>query len=179
MTSKVRERDVERWQYPAAVAVATLDNGISVVTIRGIVTPDTAASILADNADWLARSGAMAQIANYEGAAMAIDAPALLAHAAGIAELNPALVVPTALLVDGDQLEMWHLYCSLMAYRAMARAPFVRFGSALKWAADQGAIRAAQQPRGGSGPAAPDKADPLAGPLELHQSLAPAPLKRD
>ncbi len=169
---------MERWQYPTAIAVATLDSGISVVTITGVVTPDVAASILADNAAWLARSGAVAQVANYEGAAMAIDAPALLAHAAGIAAFNPALVVPTALQVHADQMELWHLYCSLMAYRGMARAPFERMEPALKWAADQGSARAALQLHAGSGPAALGTEPLSPAQPELSRSLGPAASRR-
>jgi hypothetical protein len=126
------------WRYSTATAVSTLSNGVGHTQIAGVVTPDVAAQVLADNAAWLARSGAMGQVADYSRAVLAIDSMNLLRTAATAARYESALDTPTALVVgSSDQFKLIEDYAGLMARRGAVRAPFLSQDEALRWAARQ------------------------------------------
>lgn len=126
------------WRYATATATSTLSNGVGHTQISGIVTPEVAAQLLRDNATWLARSGAMGQVADYSRAVFAIDSMSLLRTAAMAARFEAALDTPTALVVGStDQFELIADYASLMARRGAVRAPFQSTDEALRWAARQ------------------------------------------
>jgi hypothetical protein len=128
------------WSYKMARAVASMEGGISRCVITGVVTPDVAAAILRDNAQWLAETGAIGQVADYVGAAMCIDAMTLHKHAANAAAEYSALSIPTALLVQNDSLEAFDTYAELMAQRGICRGVFASAQKAEQWAAAQAAV---------------------------------------
>ena len=126
------------WRYPTATAQAYLDNDISIITISGVVTPSVASRILADNAEWLASSGALAQVASYQGSVIAITPDALLSSA--LEFVDHGLSAPTALLVTPDQHGVVDHYCSLMAMQGICRAPALNWDRALSWAQRQARV---------------------------------------
>lgn len=161
---------MQRWVYKLATATARMEGGLSVVTITGVVTNETAALILQDNAQWLGRSGALAQIACYRGACLAIDPQALLSSASAVLSVNPTLETPTALLIS-ESRSVWDTYCTLMASQGIARAPFGAFDAGLSWAAGQAVVLA--EMRRGSGRAACGTAPPSPGLAAAGRSRAP------
>ena len=167
---------MQRWLYKLATATARMEGSLSVVTITGVVTTETAALILHDNALWLGRSGALAQVACYRGACLAIDPQALLSRASAVLSVNPTLETPTALLIS-ESRAMWDTYCTLMASQGIARAPFADFDAGLSWAAAQAIVLA--EMRRGSGLAACGTALPSPGPAAADRSRAPTSTRRD
>ena len=128
----------EVWRYPTATAHAHIDNGLSIVTIKGVVTPATAAQILADNARWLTVSDALAQVASYQDSVIAISPDELALSAFQLADVG--LSAPTALLVAPSQHAAVDRYCSLMATQGICRAPALQWEQALAWAQRQAVV---------------------------------------
>lgn len=145
------------WSYSTAAASASIENGLSVVRITGLVTPQVAGLILADNALWLRDTGAPGQVAIYEHALTAITADELLGSALKTIGVSPELDGPTALVVNREQTELFSAYSTLMSQRGICRAPFLSLAHATTWAARKAAAFA-PLPRfpspGGSHPAA-------------------------
>lgn len=154
------------WNYSTATAHAGIFDGISVVTISGVVTPSVASRVLADNAKWLREAGTLAQVASYQYANLSIGADALLASA--IEHTASGLDVPTALLVMHDQYHLFSAYSSLMARHGVCRAPILQWEPALLWAREQAAVMA--QMRYGFRPSAARTTDPSLPRPGSHQS---------
>ena len=123
-----------RWDYRSATAAASLDAGLSVITIRGVVTPRVVQMILEDNALWLAATGAAGQVADYREAALAVTADEMLGSAMSAHDVDAALASPTALLVNAQHQPMFCQYASLMARQGICRAPFLDVERAAQWA---------------------------------------------
>lgn len=128
-----------RWRYASAVAYASLDQRISHVAVTGIVTPTIAAQILRDNAAWLRRSGALAQVASYENAVLALNSEELLSSA--LRATPDGLDVPTSLHIAPHQYSLISAYSTLMAQHGIGRMPATSYGLALDWAQRQALVR--------------------------------------
>lgn len=166
-----------RWSYATASASGAIERGVCVVRITGVVTPEVGRAIMLDNAQWLRECGAHGQVADYSQAAMAIDSDALLGALVRAHGASTAADTPTGLLVRGEQLALFDSYAGLAARHGIMRAPFIRFESAIGWAAAQApavaALRAAAG-RAGSHPAAPHTAASSPGRQEPHRTPAQA-----
>lgn len=128
------------WKYGAAQVRSTIDCGVSITKVCGLLLPDTFGQLLADNARWLDDSGALGQVARYDHAAVATTQDELMRRAAQVVLADPALEVPTALVVAPDALAMWRAYADFMCQRGVLRVAFVDLQAALDWAQQEAAV---------------------------------------
>lgn len=120
------------------------DQGIASIHIDGLVTDKSSSELLgACHVDLdLLRPAAM--VAAYDSAQMGVTAHTLLSSARRAMPDGSLLRIPTALVVNPDDLEMWRTYCYLQGMFGIMRAAFTDHNAARAWAADQAALRAAQ-----------------------------------
>lgn len=107
--------------------------------ISGIVTTKNAPRILAGSAQW-AGGQALAQVADYSRAVMAIEADELM-RSAQQAMHEGAMLAPVALVVNLEQSAMFESYCRAARSAGLVRAAFLSVDEALRWAAKQAAVR--------------------------------------
>lgn len=163
--------------YETATVVCTVSSGLNHVTVSGIVTPEVGGLILRDNAAWLRETGAAGQVADYRGAAMAMDADTLLSAAQRVVLREPALDTPTALVLRSENLDLFERYSAMMAQAGITRAPFVDVDRAAAWAARQARALRSLPSLGGSDPAG-GHTKPAADPQAPRRTAGPAQPRR-
>jgi len=124
-----------------------ISEGIGFYRVGGVFTPQSAPHVLATNHEWLTAERLPAQIVSYERAALAVTPDEIFQAARAVigASKTGGMLTPTALLVSRGDLPMWRAYCWMMAQAGVARAAFVTEDLARQWAAEAGALWAAQQ----------------------------------
>lgn len=177
--------DVRRstWAYATARASAVVADRLCVIRVSGIVTNEIGRQLLADNAQWLADTGALGQVADYRDSVVAMDADALLGALVRAKQVDEALARPTALLVRSEQLALFEPYVSLSARIGVCRAPFTGDEAARAWAQSQApafaalqqAVERARWRDGGTRPAAPCRPATFSGHRAAGQTPRPAP----
>lgn len=114
--------------------------GLVVVgAISGIVTPRDAPRLIADSPQW-GGGQALAQVADYSRAVMAIESGPLM-ESARHAMRSGVILAPVALVVGLDQLQMFEDYCRAAREAGLIRAAFLSVDEALRWAAKQAAVQ--------------------------------------
>lgn len=132
-----------RWNYRGGLAHGSAERDIGNVSVNAVVTKEFMLGLLGSNAGWVQSNRLMGQIANYRAACMAVDAEAMLSSAAAVASQNPALEVPTALIVHPDHMELFTVYSLLMARHGICRGAFSELEPARAWLQRQALIHQA------------------------------------
>lgn len=122
-------------EYSGVVVRANHADGLVHAKVAGEVTEAAAARIIGDSRKWAPRP--MAQVVSYQGARVRICADTLFK----VAQLAHPADTPTALVVPGDQLEMFRVYVRMHIDRGVLKAVFTSAEEARLWAGRQAAVR--------------------------------------
>jgi hypothetical protein len=117
--------------YSTATVVASADQGLVVATVEGVITPALATEIISGSDGWAAVR--YAQVVSYEMARLEMGASELFAAALRARQG----VVPTALVVDEEQLAMFAEYARMNTERGSLKAAFTSVEAAHRWAVRQ------------------------------------------
>ena len=124
-----------KWAYCSAAVSARSENGIVFAAVDGIVTPTSAALIIADSVNWSRHR--LAQVVRYDRAVVNMSAEVMFAAAM---KAKPG-GTPTALVVSDQQLPVFREYSQMHADRGVMKAAFTSSEAAQRWAADQARVR--------------------------------------
>lgn len=132
---------MRRYTYNTASVSASLDGLIGVGIITGVVSGANARQIIADSVTWGGGPAPLANLVNYQGAVVAIQADKLLMAAKMAGRLGGIMATPTAIVATADQIEMFRDYAELSMQAGVLKAAFTNPADARRWAARQAVIR--------------------------------------
>lgn len=131
---------MHKFKYATAGARAYSAGRVAVGCVSGILTASIAREVIADSELWLPGGEALAVVADYSGAAIALSASDLLGAIQRI-KWGGDMAPPTALVVASDQMAMFREYAARCATLGILRAVFASVDDAQRWAARQALVR--------------------------------------
>jgi hypothetical protein len=173
---------VQRWTYRTAIVEAEASGGLSLLRVMGIVTTDVLPVMFADVSAWHDETESLVHVADYRGAAMAVEVDVMLRAAGAVLRPPRTIANPTALVTLPEQEQFFRRYCAALSQSGVGRLVFTDYERALSWAWRIAALRAppgtARSPQrtGNTPPRAPaqERARPSVRPARRPTGSGPA-----
>jgi hypothetical protein len=133
---------VQRWTYRTAIVEAEASGGLSLLRVLGVVTADVLPVMFADVSGWHDETESLVHVADYRGAAMAVEVDVMLRAAGAVLRPPRTIANPTALVSLPEQEPFFRRYCAALSQSGVGRLVFTDYEQALSWAWRIAALRA-------------------------------------
>jgi len=126
--------NTDRWRYTTCTIEAIEDEGISTITVSGLVSPSVVIHAVGNNASWLEVTGAAAQVIDLRKMSAGFTAREAFDMVRAFMSNRLRTATPAAFIVPGGAMRPATVYCLLMGQLGVCRAAFVTQEEARSWA---------------------------------------------